>query len=171
MILSIFIEYDEDKKSLYIMEESSSGCKYHDVEIGEVPDYVRDYVMDYLMILMNNDMKFKKLMESSSEFFSIPLEWEKCKYGYERAKFSFDNYTELEKVRNYLYKADSFSIDTWTNSDGGVFEGYLFVMDRKNFQELQSKLEEDKRINEDWWNRYHFADLETKALMACGAIK
>ena len=51
------------------------------------------------------------------------------------------------------------------------FEAYLYVMPLEDYTQLKakSKVEQDKL--EDWWQRYHNADAETRRLMACGAIE
>lgn len=47
MILNIYIEYEEETKTLFIMEESSSGCKYYEVPLNKVSEYVKNYIDDY----------------------------------------------------------------------------------------------------------------------------
>lgn len=47
MRLNIYIEYEEETKTLYIMEENSSGCQYNEVPLDKVSEYVKNYIDDY----------------------------------------------------------------------------------------------------------------------------
>ena len=53
---------------------------------------------------------------------------------------------------------------------GGVFEGVVYAMDAADKAELDRICNEERARVEDWWQRYHVADDETRRLMACGAI-
>lgn len=48
MTLNIYIEYEEETKTLYIMEEGSSGCKYNEVPLDKVSEYIKYYVDEYI---------------------------------------------------------------------------------------------------------------------------
>lgn len=47
MILNVYIEYEEETKTLFIMEEGSSGCRYNEVPLNKVSEYVKNYIDDY----------------------------------------------------------------------------------------------------------------------------
>ena len=46
MILNVYIEYEEETKTLFIMEEGSSGCRYNEVPLNKVSEYVKNYIDD-----------------------------------------------------------------------------------------------------------------------------
>lgn len=46
MPIRVCIEYDKDNKILFLIEESSSGCTYSNVEIEDISDYVKNYILD-----------------------------------------------------------------------------------------------------------------------------
>lgn len=48
MILDIYIEYEEETKTLYIMEEVSGGCQYSEVPLDKVSEYVKNYIDNYI---------------------------------------------------------------------------------------------------------------------------
>ena len=60
--------------------------------------------------------------------------------------------------------------DRWYCAEGGVFEGSVYAMDAADHAELVRLMNEEAARLEDWWQRYHVADEETRRLMACGAI-
>lgn len=48
---------------------------------------------------------------------------------------------------------------------------YKIKMDAAAHDELMQKVREANRRVNEWWERYHVADAETRRLMACGAIE
>lgn len=101
---------------------------------------------------------------------NVEVQWQQLKFGYKRAKipcYSREEYKELERA---LKKNKALRVDRWTCFNG-EFEAYLYVMPLEDYTQLKakSKVEQDKL--EDWWQRYHNADAETRRLMACGAIE
>ena len=48
MVLNIYIEYEKETKTLFIMEEGSSGCKYNEVPLNKISEYVKNYVDIYI---------------------------------------------------------------------------------------------------------------------------
>ena len=92
------------------------------------------------------------------------------RFGYKRAKISCHSWAEYTAVEAALRRNKSLRVDYWVCFDG-EFEAYLYVMPLEDYTQLKakSKVEQDKL--EDWWQRYHNADAETRRLMACGAIE
>lgn len=48
--------------------------------------------------------------------------------------------------------------------------GRLFLMPESDFQKYTKAVEQENKKSDAWWHRYHAADTETRALMACGEI-
>ena len=102
--------------------------------------------------------------------FNSPVE-ERLEFGYRRFRIDTRSYEETSAVRYLLSRSRDFSIvRVWKCSGGGFFEGCVYVMETKDYTEYTSKMDEKMAQIEDWWQRYHVADEETRRLMACGAI-
>ena len=95
--------------------------------------------------------------------------WQPLKFGYQRAVIPCDSWAELQAVESTFRRMHGVSVNHWMTFDG-VFEGYVYVMDVDMETILNKILAEERARLEDWWMRYHLADAETRALMACGAI-
>lgn len=91
------------------------------------------------------------------------------KFGYERVEIECDSYAELVELRDELRKVKGAAVDTVAHFMG-EFSGRLCIMDAADEEELLELVNEETGRVEDWWNRYHVADAETRRLMACGAI-
>ena len=114
--------------------------------------------------------KFESKMVLFAKKHGLKLGWQDIKYGYRRARFICESREEMTAILNLLWHTGGIWADFWCCLEG-EFEGYVYAMDqddRKGFEREQKK--EQKRI-EDWWIRYHFADEETRRLMACGEIE
>lgn len=92
-----------------------------------------------------------------------------CKFGYERLLIEFDSIADLYGMVNELRKIKGASV-RWDCRSYGGFYGWITVMDEDKREDLDAKLKEEADRLEDWWQRYHVADEETRRLMACGAI-
>lgn len=92
-----------------------------------------------------------------------------CKFGYERLLIEFDSIADLYGMVNELRKIKGASV-RWDRRSYGGFYGWITVMDEDKREDLDAKLKEEADRLEDWWQRYHVADEETRRLMACGAI-
>lgn len=97
-------------------------------------------------------------------------EWQPLRFGFERAAVVCNSWHQHQAVAELARKLKGVAVRTWT-CNLGEFEGYVYLMDAKDEDELYRLLTEEARRNEDWWQRYHAADQETKRLMARGDIK
>lgn len=100
----------------------------------------------------------------------VEFEWQMLKFGYKRAIIRCDSWNEFDYLRNALAKRKQIHTDSWHCGDGGVFEGAVYIMFQEDYERLKSAQEAEQRKVENWWQRYHNADAETRRLMACGAI-
>lgn len=114
----------------------------------------------------------KTFMRCTAQKYLAGLEMQKLKFGFERAVLTFHCRKTMELALRGLEQNKHLAIINWSiHPDGANFEGRILLMfriDRDAF-ELAQKMEQEKV--EDWWKRYHAADIRTKRLMACGAIQ
>ena len=101
----------------------------------------------------------------------LRVTWQQLKYGFKRAAIECDSYEEMYAVEKIFKNQGGVSISSWHCSDGGFFEGRVYVMGAEDHAELERQRSEELARVEAWWQRYHVADAETRRLMACGAIQ
>ena len=96
--------------------------------------------------------------------YNLTPKWITTCYGYTAVKFECDSLAEAKAVESiFHYRKGLWCIlhtASWT----------VTVMDEKEHNELVEKQAEEMAKVNDWWERYHVADEETRKLMACGAI-
>ena len=114
-------------------------------------------------------MKCEKKVAMICRKYGLAYRMQPLKFGYERAEIEFDNYALQEGVREKLHRIRGVSVDSAAHFRG-QFRGRLTVMDKQDAEELAEKLRKEQARIEDWWQRYHVADEETRRRMACGAI-
>lgn len=113
---------------------------------------------------------FEERMALTAKKNGFELIWQPLKFGFRRAAFNCDSHGEMNGIERILRSMTDVAIDKWLCTAGGVFEGVVYAMDANEKAELDRKLTEERNRLEDWWQRYHVADEETRRLMACGAI-
>lgn len=115
-------------------------------------------------------INFEKYIVKFAKDNSAEIDWQMLKFGYKRAVIHCDNWSEFDYLRNALAKRKQMHINYWHCSDGGFFEGNIYIMALEDYEGLKAAQKEEQRKVENWWQRYHNADAETRRLMACGAI-
>lgn len=113
---------------------------------------------------------FEGFMRKFAKQNHVEVQWQQLRFGYKRAKIPCHSWAEYTAVEAALRRNKSLRVDYCVCFDG-EFEAYLYVMPLEDYTQLKakSKVEQDKL--DDWWQRYHNADAETRRLMACGAIE
>ena len=91
------------------------------------------------------------------------------RFGFERIEIECDSYAILDGLRSELRKIKGAAVDSACHFMG-QFSGRITVLDADDEEELDALLKEERDRIEEWWQRYHAADEETRRLMACGAI-
>jgi hypothetical protein len=99
-----------------------------------------------------------------------PMEWQDLRFGFKRAVIECSSYEDIYAVEYLFRKMKDTWVEHWACSIG-TFSGCVYIMDAADHEELERLQKEDQQRLEDWWTRYHFADKETRRLMACGAIQ
>lgn len=102
--------------------------------------------------------------------YGLHLTWQALRFGYKRAVITCENNEEYMAVRELMRRYKGFHVSFWAVFEG-EFEGEVYVMDKKDHDNLQGLIDKEMARVEDWWQRYHVADAETRRLMACGAIE
>lgn len=90
--------------------------------------------------------------------------------NWKQAVFECGSYEEMQAIESTFRQMRGIKVDRWCVFDG-VFEGYVYVMDAFQSEEMERARDAERNRLEDWWMRYRLADSKTRALMACGAIK
>lgn len=119
---------------------------------------------------MKKGLAFDERIALMSKRHGLSVVWQQLKFGFKRAAFDCDSYEEMYAVENILERMDGVFVHRWHCADGGFFEGRVYAMDAADHAELERLSSEESTRIEDWWQRYHVADEETRRLMACGAI-
>lgn len=91
------------------------------------------------------------------------------KFGFERMEIDCESYAILTGLGDEIKGIRGVSVESNAHFDG-EFTGVLCVMDASANTKLRALLKEEQDRVEDWWQRYHVADEDTRRLMACGAI-
>lgn len=66
--------------------------------------------------------------ENNTEF-----QWQQLKFGYKRAVIHCDSWDEFDYLRNALTKRKQIHADFWHCSDGGFFEGNIYIMTLEDY--------------------------------------
>ena len=110
-------------------------------------------------------MGFESKIALIAKRYNLSYEWTELRFGYRRAEIRCETFDETYAVSCMLQRHK----EIWSKlaADGHT----VYAMDSTAYWELMQKVcEADRRVNE-WWERYHVADAETRRLMACGAIE
>lgn len=119
---------------------------------------------------MRKELNFDERIALLAKRNGLTVTWQQLKYGLKRAAFDCDSYEEMYAVENLLQRMGGAVLEHWYCGEG-IFEGRVYAMDAADYAELQKQQREDPARLENWWQRYHDADAETRRLMACGAIE
>lgn len=113
---------------------------------------------------------FEKYIVKFTKCNNVGYEWQPLKFGYKRAVVRCDSWDEFDYLRNALAKRKQIHIESWYCNGGGFFEGNVYIMAQEDYEGLNAAQKEEQQRLENWWQRYHNADAETRRLMACGKI-
>ena len=101
--------------------------------------------------------------------YGLNVKWQQLKYGFKRAAFTCGSYEEMYAIESLFTRMKDVVCEQWCCSLG-EFDGRVYVMDAADHEELENQCAAERMRVEDWWERYHDADEETRRLMACGVI-
>ena len=99
----------------------------------------------------------------------ITVHTQQLKYGFIRFMFVFEDEPQMEEIAKILRKRRSLHV-TEKKYRHGLFMGYVYVMTKKDHAAMECRLTTEHKASEEWWERFHGADPETRRLMACGII-
>lgn len=119
---------------------------------------------------MAGKISFEGRLELMAKRNGLTMKWQSLRFGLKRAMFECSSFGELNAVEQILEGMKGVEVDRWICAAGGVFEGVVYAMEASAKEELDKELLAEKNRLEDWWQRYHVADEETRRLMACGAL-
>lgn len=115
------------------------------------------------------DTKYRKRIESFCRRRGYNIQWQDLKFGFQRAILTFDNSISYTKAQTEVCKIPETHFN-FKSFYEGKFEGRICLMYKPDFETLDFKLKAEAAANQDWWQRYHDADEETRRLMASGKI-
>lgn len=114
---------------------------------------------------MNIELTLNKLAKKHG----FSYYWQSLKYDTRRAVIPCGSYDQLKYICNVLSRIKNVIVTTWACFEC-EFEGYVYIMTSDDAERLKTEsTAETEKVN-NWWERYHKADTETKKLMAGGAI-
>ena len=90
-------------------------------------------------------------------------------FSAKRLLTSTTGFAKMYAVETILGRMKGIVCEHWSCSEG-IFEGRVYAMDSGEQEELERQSTAEMAAVEDWWQRYHAADEETRRLMACGAL-
>ena len=114
--------------------------------------------------------KFEVKIMKFAKKHNLSYRFQDLKFGFRRIVFDTCSYEEHEYLSYLLGRIKGIDVSQWQCNAGGVFEGYLYVMDNTDHETLTRELEREVKESYDWWHRYTNANKETQRLMACGKI-
>lgn len=100
----------------------------------------------------------------------LTVHWQALKFGYHRAVLICSDAGTYLRAKTQALRLRDVSCTFRCRSWNGGFEGILNIMDSCDADALDKLLEAEQTQTEDWWQRYHDADEETRKAMACGKI-
>ena len=115
---------------------------------------------------MNIELTLSKLAKKHNFNYT----WQNTAYETRRAVIPCGSYEQLTYIYNVLSRVKNINITTW-NCFEGEYEGYVYIMSSDDAEKLRTESTAEQNRSNNWWNRYHIADMETRKLMACGAIE
>lgn len=101
----------------------------------------------------------------------ITFKIQKLHFGFERMFLDFtDDIEGYYEMRRWLERQKTLSYETEMPYTPRHFVGWIRVMPASERDEWMTLCKQDSDRVEDWWRRYHAANIETRRLMACGQI-
>jgi len=113
--------------------------------------------------------KFVARVVAATKKYHLDLSWQDLKFDFRRAVIACDTEEEFQTALHLASRIPNTDVDFWTCYEG-CFEGYVYLMERSEKDELQRLIQEEVKRAEAWWRRYHAADSNTRRRMACGEI-
>ena len=111
----------------------------------------------------------KKYIEILCHKNGLPLTWQKLKFGFERAAIECKSEEEFSIAYKLGKRIRNTKQESWVCRQG-EFEGYIYLMDLNDFEQLRMLIQQEQESVENWCQRYHAADPLTRRKMACGEI-
>ena len=115
---------------------------------------------------MNIELTLNKLAKKHG----FEYQWQETKYNTKRAVIHCESYNQLSYICDVLSRVQNINITTWKCFENN-FDGYIYVMSSDDTEKLRTENSAEQNRNNNWWERYHIADMETRKLMASGAIE
>lgn len=111
------------------------------------------------------DDKYRKKICNFCRKRGYRLQWQKLRFGYERAVLSFSDSKTYTEAQSAVCKLPE-THPSWACHFEGQFDGVIYLMYAPDYHALAGKLETERVMNEQWWRKYHDADEQTRRKMA-----
>lgn len=82
-------------------------------------------------------INFEKYIVKIAKTNNVDFDWQMLKFGYKRAVIHCDNWDKFNYLYNILTKRKQIYIESWHCSDGGFFEGNIYIMAPKDYEGLK----------------------------------
>ena len=115
-------------------------------------------------------MNFELTLNKMAKKHGFDFYYQDLKFDTRRAVIKCESWNQLSYIKDAFNRVSGVKIDSCTITGGGVFDGYVYVMTAEESDRLKTEMAAESKTLNDWWERYHIADAETKRLMACGSV-
>lgn len=97
--------------------------------------------------------------------------WRDMQFGHKSVELMFDAQHKNAYFETLAAAKGLRNVNIETNRYWqGEFEGWIRIMDQRDYEDMRSKIDAEQARVWDWWQRLHEADPETQRLMRCGQI-
>lgn len=115
-------------------------------------------------------MELERILNRKACKYNFTYKVENYPYNTQRAIIKCEDINRFLYLRSMLWNTKGIKVDYWYVTDN-FFEGRIYVMTCEDFEHKEVERKKELERNWNWWTRYNNANVETKKLMACGAIE
>lgn len=98
---------------------------------------------------------FEKKINAFAVRHGINFGWQKMRAGYVRAKIAAMDRRHMDEIEKAARRLKGVKVDSWTCSDGGFFEGYIYLTDAATYEIAHAAAEKEAARNRAWCQVYH----------------
>jgi len=85
----------------------------------------------------------------------LEYKWQPLRFDGRRAVIETQARNHHADVLGAARRLKGVRVDQWTCSDGGVWEGYIYLQDAAEAERINTILMAERERNEKWWMVYH----------------
>lgn len=85
----------------------------------------------------------------------LSYEWQALRFNGKRAVIASLDLKHHEKIMTLAKRLKGISVKNWWNSDGGVWEGYVYLQDASEAEQIHILTCAESTRKDNWWKAYH----------------